>query len=171
MLAKKLSVRTVAQMGILIAIAFVLKLFTYYTPIGRFTLVPLAFVMGGILFGALWGGILAGISDILMALLYPSGGAFFAGYVLNSLLVGLLAGLYPPFKKEKPSWIQCFIFAFVSGILDLLLGLLWLSYLTGQGYLALLPSRILITGITIVMTTFIIHWLYPSLEKLRRKNG
>lgn len=137
----------IAVLGMLLAMEVVLSRFlsiqTSITRIG-FGFVPL--VIAGILYGPVASTILAGLADILGALLFPTG-AFFPGLTVTAVLVGLVYGLFL-YKREfnyksVSDWIRVVLLVVVrQGGLALLLQSYWLSILWGSTYKAVFATRI-----------------------------
>lgn len=161
-----LTVKRLAQMGIIIALGFLLKLVTYYFPFGRVTLVPIAFCLSGVLFGPVWGGILGAVIDILINVLIPSGGAFFPGFTLNAIVIGVFAGLYGPFKKSQVTIVETLIYSFITGFVDLGLNAFWLSYLSGKAFFVILTPRIITTIVMVFVNGYILRYIIPLSKKL-----
>ena len=138
---QKISTKKMVQISLLIALEIALTRFcSITTPIVRigFGFIPVAIT--GMLYGPIWAGVAAATGDFLGAILFPTG-AFFPGFTLTAFLTGVTYGLF--LHNEKRSWGRI---ALAVGIVSLLLNLgldtLWLYMITGKGYLALLPTRI-----------------------------
>ena len=150
----KLNTKVLAQLSLLIALQVILSRFlSLTTPIVKigFGFVPLAIM--GILFSpsiAIVGGI---ISDLLGAILFPSG-PFFPGFTLTTGLSCLVYSLF--FYKKNYSSIRLIIAVLiVSLLLNLCLNTFWLSVMIDKGFLALLPSRIAV-NLTMIPVQFIV---------------
>ncbi|MDR1439835.1 MAG: folate family ECF transporter S component [Clostridiales bacterium] len=136
----KISTRKLIQLAFLIACEIVLTRFcSINTPIVRIGFGFLPVAVAGMLFGPLWAGGAAALGDIIGVVLFPSG-AFFPGYTLTAFLTGFV---YGALLHNKGGWRRT---ALAVGIVALCwnLGLdtLWLYMITGKGYLALFPTRI-----------------------------
>ena len=68
----------------------------------RFSTSFIPVVIGARLFGV-WGGMAVyGIGDLVGAIAFPTGGAFFPGYTVTAAIVGLIFGLFlRPVKREE----------------------------------------------------------------------
>ena len=136
---KSNTVRIVA-LGLLIALQVVLSRFLsinlQFLKIG-FSFIPVMFA--SYLYGASGGVIVAAVSDLIGALLFPSG-AFFPGFTATAALSGLIYGM--SFSGN------CSTTKIVVGvtteqvICSLLLNTWWLSILYGSGFKALLLTRV-----------------------------
>lgn len=138
---KKSATSRLVIMAFLIAMEIILTRFcSINTPILRigFGFLPVATM--GILFGPLWAGIGYAVGDLLGMLIFPSG-AYFPGFTLTAFLTGFIFGLF--LHKNEITW-KCVLPASLTVIIgcNLLLDTLWLSILMGDGFIALLPTRI-----------------------------
>lgn len=129
-------------MAILITISVILTRFcSINTPILRigFGFVPCAIM--GIMYGPLWAAAGYAIADVLGMLIFPTG-TFFPGFTVTAFLTGIVYGL---FYHNRPVTIKSSLLPnlLVSGVLNLILDTVWLMILMGQGFWALLPTRIL----------------------------
>jgi ECF transporter S component (folate family) len=104
-----------------------------------FGFIPLS--LSSMLFGPLIGGIGGALSDLIGMVIAPKG-AYFPGFTLDAFLSGAIYGI---FLYKKPKSLARVILAVVcvSVFVNLALNTYWLTILTGKGYLALLPSRII----------------------------
>ena len=129
-------------MAILITISVILTRFcSINTPILRigFGFVPCAIM--GIMYGPLWAAAGYAIADVLGMLIFPTG-TFFPGFTVTAFLTGIVYGL---FYHNRPVTIKSSLLPnlLVSGVLNLILDTVWLMILMGQGFWALLLTRIL----------------------------
>jgi ECF transporter S component (folate family) len=139
---KNINVRRIAAIGLLIAMEIVLSRFlSISTPIVKigFSFLPTA--LAAIMFGPVCGGVVAGISDIIGATLFPIG-AYFPGFTVSAAITGAVFGLF--LHKRKGSWAQlaCAVTVNCLGV-SLLLSTFWLTVITGSPFLALLPPRVI----------------------------
>lgn len=112
-----ISIRTICQVAILIALEIVLNRFcsinTVWCKIG-FSFLPIA--LCAMLFGPVWGGVAAAAADFLGATLFPIG-PYFVGFTICAFARGVVFGLFLH-KKEKlrlfpeillPTLINCIV--------------------------------------------------------------
>ena len=139
---EKVNVRKLVQVALLIALEIVLSRFcSISTPIVKIGSAFLPLAMVGMLYGPAYAGAAGAISDFLGAILFPIG-PYFPGFTLTNMLTGVTFGLLL-YHREK-SWLRIGIAVAVTTIgLSLCLNTFWLYIITGKGYLALLPPRIL----------------------------
>ena len=161
MLKKNNTLRLVV-MAFMIAISIVLTRFcSINTPIVRigFGFLPCAIM--GIMYGPLWAGAGYAIADILGMVIFPNG-AYFPGFTLTAFLTGLVYGF---FYRNREVTLKSSILpnAIVSFGLNLILDTVWLMILMGQGFLALLPARIIKCAIMFVIQTVMIPLIWNKI--------
>ncbi len=110
----------------------------------RFTNLPIA--VGGALLGPVAGGLVGALSDIVQYLAKPTG-PFFPGFTISSCVTGIIFGLVLKSKNEPASSISIKRIILAEVLVTLLVSLplnsLWLSMLYGNGFIAVLSSRLL----------------------------
>lgn len=166
----------VVTMGLLVALEVVLSRFA---SINLWNLkIGLAFVpvmLAGMLMGPVKSGFVAVVSDVVGALLFPSG-AFFPGFTVTALLRGILYGglLY-----KKPSILNITVVAVIDQlVLSLFLTSFWLSILYSSPYWPLVISRLVQVlpllpieiAIAAVMPKLLVDRLKPVVEQKNQKN-
>ena len=161
MLKKNNTLRLVV-MAFMIAISIVLTRFcSINTPIVRigFGFLPCAIM--GIMYGPLWAGAGYAIADVLGMVIFPNG-AYFPGFTLTAFLTGLVYGF---FYRNREVTLKSSILpnAIVSFGLNLILDTVWLMILMGQGFLALLPARIVKCAIMFVIQTVMIPLVWNKI--------
>ncbi len=109
-----------------------------------FDFVPL--ILAGIILGPKYSIIIAGLADLIGALLFPFG-SYFVGYTISSLLRGLVYGflLYQKneFKVNKKFLIRLIIAILIVTIfINGGLNTLWLVITSKKAFLAILPTRV-----------------------------
>ncbi len=136
---KKITVRNIAIMGLLVAMEVVLARFfsisLWNLRIG-FAFIPL--VIAGVALGPVEGAIVGALSDFLGATLFPMG-AYFPGFTISNMLVGMMYGLFLHKKITIPRVLACV--AINKFIISMLLSTLWISILYGSPFVGLLPAR------------------------------
>lgn len=137
----KIKISQLTQIALLIALEIVLTRFcAITTPIVRigFGFLPIALI--GMLYGPVWAGLGAAIADILGVILFPFV-TFSPGFTLTAALTGVVYGALL-YRDRSPLRIVCAVLIITLG-LNLCLDTVWIKMLTGKGYLALLPTRVL----------------------------
>ena len=126
-----------------------------------FGFLPVALL--GIMYGPLWAGAAYAIGDILGMMIFPSG-AYFPGFTLSAFLTGLVFGLV--LYKKDITWTRVLIASLIVVLgINLCLDTFWLHILMGQGYMAMLPARILKCAIAIPVQTFLIPAVWHGVMK------
>lgn len=126
----------------------------------NFGFLPIA--LAGALMGPIPAMIVGGLGDLLGAHLFPAG-AYFPGFTLTNVLVGLICGLI--LRGRKPSWWRCIAAVTLSlAGCNLLLNSLWLSllaYVPGRGYWAWVtvraPSYLVEVPVNIALCSLMLH--------------
>lgn len=171
---QKGTVQKLATVGLLVALEIVFSRFlsfsTFNLKIG-FGFVPV--VIAAMLYGPVYGGITAALADFLGANLFPIG-AYFPGFTFTAFLMGAVYGIFLH-KKVNIGRVLLAV-GIVRFALSLGLNTLWISILSGKGYVALLPLRLLQEGIMVpvqVLLIMLIGQKLPSLLKRKAygKNG
>lgn len=136
-----------------------------------FSFVPI--VLGAIILGPKYSTFIATISDIIGALLFPTGSYFF-GFTITSFLTGLVYGLFlyrKEFKIDKKFIIRLIISTIiVNGILNGLLNTIWIIMITKGASKIVVPIRIIkqliMVPIVIITTLSLSKILEPRFKKL-----
>ena len=148
-------------MSLLVAVEIILSRFlsisAWNIKIGL-SFVPI--VVAAICFGPLEAGIVAALSDLLGALLFPIG-PYFPGFTLTAFLTGCVFGL---FLKKNPNWLRCIAAVAINQfLLSLFLNTLWISMLYGSPFVPLLETRLIqcvllfavqLIGVRIILSVF-----------------
>ena len=123
-----------------------------------FGFLPVA--MAAMLYGPLLAGAAYAVGDILGMILFPSG-AYFPGFTLTAFLTGCTYGIF--LYKGPTSWLRLLMAVLcVCLILNLCLDTLWLHLTMGQGYLALLPTRIFKCAVMIPLQVLLIRLVWDK---------
>lgn len=128
-----------SMLGVLLAMEVVLTRFlsinAWNIRIG-FGFVPV--VVAGMLFGPLPAGVVAGLGDLLGAVLFPTG-PYFPGFTLTAVLTGLVFGL---FLRRRANLLRIAAAVFiVQFVLGLLCNTYWIHVLYQSPFLPLLATR------------------------------
>ncbi len=128
-------------MAFLIALEVILTRFcSINTPILRIGFGFLPVAMMGIMFGPVWAAAGYAIGDLLGMLIFPTG-AYFPGFTLTAFLTGLVFGIF--LHNKEITWKRVLPASLIIILgCNLILDTIWLSILMGNGFIALLPTRI-----------------------------
>jgi ECF transporter S component (folate family) len=157
----RINAKKIVTIALLIAMEIVLTRFlSIQTPVIRisFGFIPIAMI--AMMYGPIYGGIGAALADLTGVALFPIG-AFFPGFTLTAFLTGFVYGIFLH-KQQKNLFRICAAVLIVTVCLNLGLDTLWIQILTGSGYLALIPVRIvrtlIMTPIQIMCIRIIAGW-------------
>lgn len=161
--------RIIVFMGLFVAMEVVLTRFVaIQTPIVRigFGFIPIA--LAAIMFGPMVGGITATLSDLIGAFLFPKG-PFFPGFTLSALLGGVIYGLFLYRKQVTVVRVGAAVLT-IKLFIDLGLNTLWLNILYKKAIFAILPTRLVTSGIMFPIQTLLIFlvWRYVGQVLLRQ---
>ncbi len=164
----KTHTRTLALMGLLIAVQLVLTRFlVYQTPSLRIGFGFLPQAIGSMLFGPVLGAV-QGVAEDLLGMLVAPRGVYFPGFTLSALLTGAIYGLYL-YKRPKTFLRIALAVLTVSVVVDLGLNTVWLSILLKQAALVLLPGRLLKTAIMVPVQVGLIFGVWKgAVERFER---
>ena len=156
----KISFRTIARLGILLAAEIVLSRFLsislWNIKIG-FSFIPI--VIAAILYGPIPAAAVAALGDFLGAILFPVG-PYYPGFTFTAFLTGTVYGL---FLHKKQTFPRILFATLINQIpLSLFLNTLWISILYGKVYWPLFTSRILQTAVLIAFQLLLI----PGIAKI-----
>lgn len=157
----------IAIFGVLIAAQIIagrfLTIATLYVKIG-FVFLPI--VIAAIIYGPVWAGISAAIGDIMIAMLLPYG--YFPGITVSAFLTGVIYGLFL-YRKPMKMWrIICCVLV-INIFISTFLQAYWLYLLTGKGYLAILPARVIQNLIMTPIHVVCIRLVAYRIASLRNK--
>ena len=166
-------------LGVLIAMQIVLARFVVI-PVGdmmRFSTSFIPVVIGARLFGPLGGMAVYGLGDLVGAIAFPTGGAFFPGYTLTAAIVGLIFGLFLKETKKEEAPLKKNLKIVLSVVCTQLVGSFlmnsfWRSFQTGTPYGAVLMTRlpqcIVSTVIQIIFMVFFLDTICKLIKKITK---
>ncbi len=148
--------------GLMIALNIILVRFLrIQTPTLRisFGFLPIAIV--AILYGPIWAGIAAALSDVIGITLVPVGPPFF-GFTLTAALTGVFYGLF--LHKKEITYRQVLLAVLpVSLICQLALDTYWLHLLFGKAIMVMLPMRLVKVGIMLPVQVITIYLVWHKI--------
>ncbi len=159
-----ISARKISSIGLLIAMSIVLtRLASLRIAIGgvegiRIGFGKLPIILGGLMLGPLYGGMIGAISDIVGYIIQPIG-----PYIPHFTVISALVGIFPPLLfrilKENDYHIVkiAFVIGFTTGITELFLIPYTLNFIFGIPWQVLIIPRLISAPITILLYTYIIH--------------
>lgn len=178
-------VKRVVVLGLLLAFEIVLSRFlSFWFPSAAMPLLKIGFaflpvVVASLLYGPLWAGAVAGLGDLLGAVLFPVG-AYFPGFTVSTFLTGVIYGFFL-YKREFKLWRALSAAALSSLLCSMVLDTFWLYIMfkfLGSEYnvLLYLSSRVIkgfgmipvITICTVVAERFIRRYIAATGEEEKR---
>lgn len=153
--------------SLLAALSLILTRFMGIVILGgsiRLSFGELPIILSGIYFGPVIGALTGFVSDIVGATLFPQG-AFFPGFTLSAMLVGIIPGIiFLGKKKSFPLWKIVLSSVIIGVFVSMGLGTYWLSILLKKGFWILLPSRIISKLILMPIEIGIIYMLTRKIK-------
>ena len=155
--------KVLIYVSLLIALEVVLSRFcSIATPIAKigFGFVPIA--VCATMFGPAWAGVAGALADVIGATLFPIG-VYFPGFTVSAALTGIVFGLF--MYKRKGTWPQLASAVAVNCLcISLLLSTYWLTIITGNPFVALLPTRIVQNVIMIAVQFVVLRLLQKPIS-------
>ena len=155
--------RTITVCSMLAALAIVLGNFSI--PVGDSIKLGVSGIPNRLvdyLFGPVVGGCFGGALDVIKYVIKPSG-AFFPGFTFNAVLAGVIYGCF--FYQKKFSLWRIFIAKFIVMLLcNVLLNTLWISMLSGKGFMLLIPARLIKNIISWPFESALLYLVGETLE-------
>lgn len=135
-------IRALATTAMFLAIAVVLGF--YSLQVTDFIKISFSFIadeMTGMMFGPMVGAVMGAAADLVKYLVHPTG-AFFPGFTISGAISGMIYGMI---LYKKPLHVRRILLAngLVMVFVNILLNTYWLTLLYGQGFMAILPVRVL----------------------------
>ena len=168
----RISVRRIAECALLIALEVVLNRFASFQLLGlKFGLSFIPMALCAMLFGPWWAAVCYGLSDLIGALLFPFG-AYFPGFTLTCVLMGICYGLFL-YGKPKLRLFPDIIAPSVINtcVLGLLLNTLWMTILyTSRGFGGWLLFRLPQEAGLLILHILLLPLIEKLAEALRKTN-
>ncbi len=167
--------RQIAQMGLLLAMAIVLKGLSVYIPILgvlgiRIGFMSMIVAAAGVFYGPMSGAFFGAVYDVMAFMVFPTGGAYFPGFTISFALMGFLGGvfLHGRIKKGLPiDYKRCvLLFAAIALFVDLTMNTLWLSMLTGKAFMILLVPRIMAKAVMMPINAYVLLLFIKLFKKI-----
>lgn len=125
-------------------------------------------IIAGIILGPIAGAVTGGLSDLVGVLLIPAptGSAFFPGFTLSKILVGVIPALLTRYFKGSLLLRIVLSVVLTEVICSVILDTIWLSMLLNKGILVLLPARLIAKTAIMAAEIPIICIVIKRLKKL-----
>lgn len=159
--------KIIVTVAVMTALEIVLhRLLSVKTPTLNFHFGFLPVAAVAILYGPVWAGITSALSELIGSLIFPVG-AYFPGFTLTALLIGVIFGafLYRTRYRLWKVFLSCIL---VNVVCSLGLNTLWLYLLSGKGFWAMMPPRLIKAAVMVPLQIATIPLLHRLLEKINR---
>ena len=137
-----------------------------------FSFIPI--MLAGIYLGSKYAAIIAGLGDLIGAILFPFG-AYFPGFTISSAAIGFIYGMFlykkpEENRKDLKFIIQLIISSIiVLGGIKILVESVFLNVLYGKAYLAVISSRFVTQAIMLPVQVITIFLLEKALRPFAKK--
>lgn len=163
--------RKIIFSGLLLAASIVLSRFlSINTPIVSISFSFIPIILSAMLLGVGHTILVAGLSDLIGALLFPFG-AYFPGYTFSSILTGLIYGLFLRRAKNLNGkqflWRLITAVVLVSLICNLCLNTLWILITTKKAVVFFGTTRLIKEAILVPIRIVLMQGIHFALQKSR----
>ena len=163
---KKIDIKMLVVLALMISLNIVLSRIVPAVNLWN-TKISLAFitlVITGNLYGPYYSGLVAGISDFIGALLFPTA-PFNPLFTLTAIISGVIFGIFKDKNMDiKYVLIECIL----NGVLvTMLLNSLIISYVYKASFVALLSTRAIQALIMLVIEVILISLLNPAVKSIK----
>ena len=137
-----------------------------------FSFIPM--MLAGIYLGPKYAATIAGLGDLIGAILFPFG-AYFPGFTISSALIGFIYGIFLYKKPEESRKDFKFIIQLIISSILVLIGIkillesVFLNVLYGKAYVAVIASRLVTQVIMIPVQVITIFILEKALRPFTKK--
>ena len=137
-----------------------------------FSFIPM--MLAGIYLGPKYAAIIAGLGDLIGAVLFPFG-AYFPGFTISSALMGFIYGMFLYKKPEENRKEFKFIIQLIISSIIVLVGIkillesVFLNVLYGKAYIAVIASRFITQVSMLPIQVITIYILEKSLRPFTKK--
>ena len=137
-----------------------------------FSFIPM--MLSAIYLGPKYAAIIAGLGDLIGAILFPFG-AYFPGFTISSAIIGFIYGIFLYKKPEENRKDFKFIIQLIISSILVLVGIkillesVFLNVLYGKAYLAIIASRLVTELIMIPVQVITIFILEKALRPFTKK--
>lgn len=156
--------------ALMLAATIVLSRFlSVKTPIIVISFSYIPIMLCAILLGPWWTMLVAGLADLIGALLFPFG-AYFVGYTISATLSGFIYGIFLRYKKDM-SYKKFLLMLSISTLLVIaicngLLNSLWIYITTKKALIAILPTRLVKELVMLPIQIVTIFFLHLGFKKM-----
>lgn len=169
---KKLSTKQITLVALFSTLMVILtQFFSIYIPFfgingNRIGFGHIPLLLAGFLLGPLAGAATGAIGDIIGGILFPTGGAYFPGFTLSAMVVGLIPGLACKLSGSRTlkPWQIISIVIITEIISSVFMNSLWISMMAGTPFQASLIARAPLSAVKSVVYGLVTAPLYKLLR-------
>ena len=170
---KKLSTKQITMVALFATLMVILtQFFSIYIPFfgingSRIGFGHIPLLLAGFLLGPLAGAATGAIGDIIGGIIFPTGGAYFPGFTLTAIVVGLVPGLMKKVagnRTLKP-WMVITGVVIAEIIGAVFMNSLWISMMAGTPFWASFAARAPFSIVKAVVYGVLTAPLYRFLKK------
>lgn len=163
------NIKRLVKTALLIAVEFLLSRFLCIsTTFMKISFSFSAIAVCAMLYGPVWAGLAAAVTDVLGAVLVPQGGAIFLGFTLSAFLTGFVFGMF--FYMKKITWTRALLAAIIVCLaVNFCMGSFWLYVLYGDAVVGMLLTRLIkscvmipVEAVTVMMLSRVLSGLVES---------
>ena len=173
---KKLSTKQITLVALFSTLMVILtQFFSIYIPFfgingSRIGFGHIPLLLSGFLLGPLAGAATGAIGDIIGGIIFPTGGAYFPGFTLSAIVVGLIPGLLKKIagKRILKPWMVIATVLITEIISSVFMNTLWISMMSGTPFWASFAARAPLSAVKAAVYGFLTAPLYKT---LRSRNG
>lgn len=170
---KKISTKHITLVALFATMMVILtQFFSIYIPFfgingSRIGFGHIPVLLAGFLLGPVAGAATGAIGDLVGGIVFPTGGAYFPGFTLTALTVGLIPGLVKKLagQRELKPWMIVATVIVTEVIASILMNSLWISIMAGAPYMASIISRAPLSLVKSVIYGLVTAALYRILHK------
>lgn len=169
---KKLTTKQITLVALFSTLMVILtQFFSIYIPFfgingSRIGFGHIPLLLSGFLLGPLAGAATGAIGDIIGGIVFPTGGAYFPGFTLSAIVVGLIPGLTRKVagnRTLKP-WMIITVVVITEIIASIFMNSLWISMMAGTPFWASFASRAPLSAVKAVVYGVITSPIYKTLH-------
>jgi len=169
---KRFSVKQLTLVALFSTLMVILtQFFSIYIPFfgingSRIGFGHIPLLLSGFLLGPFAGAATGAIGDIIGGIVFPTGGAYFPGFTLSAIVVGLIPGLMKKIagKRTLKPWMVISTVVITEIISSVFLNSLWISIMAGTPFWASFVARAPFSAIKAVVYGFVTAPLYKTLR-------
>lgn len=163
---RNLTLKRLVLLAVLVAINIIFQKISFGPAYLKIGLGFIGLTLLGYYFGPFWGGIGAGISDLVMASIFGVEGGFFPGFTISAIISGVIYGFFFYHKPVKV-WRIVVASLLVTIIVNILLNTYWLHLLYGLNLKAAFAQRLIKELIVPWIQMIVIYLVLNAVQRVK----